>query len=61
MRLGTRSTAAVRETRGVVPEAGSAIRVLRSPAVQHGVLWVALGGFPLVGLSTIWRTELEDS
>ena len=39
MRLGTRSTAAVWEMHGVLPEAGNASRVLRSPAVQHGVLW----------------------
>lgn len=49
------------EMRGVVPEAGTAIRVLRSPAVQHGVLWVAIGGLLLVGLTSIWRTDQEDS
>lgn len=49
------------EMRGVVPEVGTAIRVLRSPAVQHGVLWVALGGLLLLGLASIWRTEEDGS
>ena len=49
------------QVRGVVPEAGNAIRVLRSPAVQHGVLWVALGGLLLLGLTSIWRTEEKGS
>jgi signal peptidase len=46
--------------KAVVPHVGSAIRVLRAPAVQHGVLWVALGGLILLGLSTIWGKRNED-
>jgi signal peptidase len=45
------------EVRAVVPELGSAIRFLRAPAVQHGILWVAFGGLLLVGLSMIWRKD----
>ncbi|GAB6987633.1 signal peptidase I [Nocardioides pyridinolyticus] len=48
------------EVRGVVPEAGTAIRVLRAPAVQHGVLWVALGGVILLGLTSIWGKGGDD-
>lgn len=43
-----------------VPEVGNAIRVLRAPAVQHGVVWVALGGLLLLGLSSIWGKKKEE-
>jgi signal peptidase len=42
------------ETRAVVPELGNAIRVLRTPVVQHGFLWAAFGGLLLLGLRLIW-------
>lgn len=48
------------EMRAVVPKLGFVIRVLRSPAVQHGIFWMAFGGMLLLGLSTIWRTDLDD-
>jgi signal peptidase I len=48
------------ELKAVVPELGTAIRVLRGPAVQHGIFWVALGGLLLLGLSTIWGKDPED-
>ena len=48
------------EMRAVVPKLGSAIRVLRSPAVQHGIFWVAFGGMLLLGLSTIWSKDQDD-
>jgi signal peptidase len=44
----------VYEVQTVVPKLGAAIRVLRAPVVQHGILWVALGGMLVLGLSTIW-------
>ena len=48
------------EMRAVVPELGTAIRVLRAPAVQHGVLWAALGGLILLGLISIWGKGRAD-
>ena len=49
------------EMRAVVPHLGTAVRVLRSPVVQHGVLWVGFGGLVLLGLSTIWgKDESEE-
>jgi signal peptidase I len=48
------------EMQAVVPEAGKAIRVLRAPAVQHGVLWAALGGLLLLGLISIWGKDRAD-
>ncbi len=49
------------EVRAVVPKIGSAIRVMRVPAVQHGVRWVALAALLLLGMSLIWsRDEEED-
>jgi len=42
------------EVRAVIPDLGSAIRTLRSPTVQHGVLWVAFAALLLLGLSLIW-------
>jgi signal peptidase len=48
------------EMRAVVPKLGSVIRVLRSPAVQHGIFWMAFGGMLVLGLSTIWRNDQDD-
>jgi signal peptidase len=48
------------EMKAVVPKLGSAIRVLRSPAFQHGIFWVALGGLLVVGVSTIWGKEPDE-
>jgi signal peptidase len=48
------------EMKAVVPKLGSAIRVLRAPAVQHGIFWVAFGGLLLLGLSTIWGKNPEN-
>ena len=45
------------QVEGVVPGAGTVIRALRTPIVQHGVLWVALAGFVGLGFSTIWAGE----
>ncbi|MEV7431726.1 signal peptidase I [Nocardioides sp. NPDC092400] len=49
----------VYEMQAVVPKLGSAIRALRSPAVQDGVRWVALAGALLLGFSLIW-SPAED-
>jgi signal peptidase len=49
------------EMKAVVPKLGSAIRVLRAPAVQHGILWIAFGGLLLLGLSTIWGKKSQVS
>jgi signal peptidase I len=48
------------EMKAVVPKLGAAIRLLRAPAVQHGIFWVALGRLLLLGLSTIWGKDPED-
>ena len=45
------------EVRAVVPELGTAIRVLRTPVVQHGVFWAALAGLLALGLTTVWRRD----
>jgi len=50
----------VYEVQTVVPKVGTAIRVLRAPVVQHGILWVALGGALVLGLSTIWGKKTDD-
>jgi signal peptidase len=47
------------EMQAVVPKLGTAIRLLRAPAVQHGLFWLALGGLLVLGLSTIWGMD-ED-
>jgi signal peptidase len=47
------------EERAVVPGLGNAIRMLRSPAVQHGVFWVAVAGLILLGLTLIWGSSDE--
>lgn len=44
----------------VVPKLGTAIKVMRSPAVQHGVFWIAFGGLLLLGMSIIWSSSDED-
>jgi signal peptidase len=51
----TTTSTTVWEVRAVVPKLGTAIRALRNPVIQHGVLWVALGGLLLLGLTLIWR------
>ncbi|QKE02039.1 signal peptidase I [Nocardioides marmotae] len=48
------------EMQAVVPKLGTVIRALRSPVVQDGVLWVALGGALLLGMSLIWSGDDED-
>jgi signal peptidase len=55
------STDTVYEVQTVVPKVGTAIRVLRAPVVQHGILWVALGGVMVLGLSAIWGKKPENS
>lgn len=45
------------QVKGVVPGLGTAIRALRSPIVQDGVLWIALAGSVGLGFSTIWSGE----
>jgi signal peptidase I len=49
------------EMKAVVPKLGSVIRVLRAPAIQHGIFWIAFGGLLLLGLSTIWGKKAEIS
>lgn len=48
------------EARAVVPKLGVAIRVLRTPVVQHGFLWAAFAGLLLLGLRIIWRSPGES-
>jgi len=48
------------EVQTVVPKLGSAIRFLRSDAIQHGIFWVAFGGLLLLGLSLIWGKGSGD-
>ncbi|WP_243060670.1 signal peptidase I [Nocardioides sp. SR21] len=55
------STDTVYEVQTVVPKVGTAIRVLRAPIVQDGILWVALGGVMVLGLSMIWGTKPDMS
>lgn len=54
------STDTVYEVQTVVPKVGAAIRVLRAPVVQNGILWVALGGAVVLGLSMIWGRSKDD-
>ncbi|MDN4161804.1 signal peptidase I [Nocardioides abyssi] len=49
------------EMQAVVPKLGTVIRTLRSPLVQDGVLWVALGGAILLGMSLIWSSDEDDT
>jgi signal peptidase len=55
------STDTVYEVQTVVPKVGTAIRVLRTPVVQHGILWIALGGVMVLGLSAIWGKKPDNS
>ena len=49
------------EEKVVVPGLGNAIRLLRSPAVQHGVFWIAILGLLLLGMTLIWGSpEASD-
>jgi len=48
------------EVQGVIPEVGTVIRALHHPFVSKGLLWVALGGMLLLGLSTIWSKNDSD-
>lgn len=45
----------------VIPHVGWAIRLLRSPAVQSGAMWTAIGGLVLLGLWQIWTSDSEGS
>jgi signal peptidase len=54
------NTDTVYEVQTVVPELGTAIRAFRAPVVQHGILWVALGGALVLGLSMIWGKKTDD-
>lgn len=45
-------------SQAVIPNLGTAIRVLRSPAIQHGVFWVSFGGLLLLGLTLIWGSPV---
>lgn len=47
------------ETKAVVPGLGNAIRILRTPVVQHGFLWAAFGGLLLLGLKLIWGSSAK--
>lgn len=57
------SSDTVYEVQTVVPKVGTAIRVLRAPVVQDGILWVALGGVMVLGLSMIWgkKPDMSDT
>lgn len=48
------------ESTAVIPKLGSAIRVLRSPAVQHGFFWISLVGLIYLGMSLIWGKAEDD-
>ena len=54
------STESIYEVQTVVPKVGAAIRVLRAPVVQDGILWLALGGVLVLGLSMIWGKRPAD-
>lgn len=54
------NTDTVYEVQTVVPKLGTVIRILRAPVVQHGILWVALGGALVLGLSMIWGKKTDD-
>jgi len=45
----------------VVPGVGTAIRALRTPAVRHGLFWLALGALVVLGSSLIWSRGEADS
>jgi signal peptidase len=48
------------QTKLVIPHLGSAIRALRTPPVQFGVMWGALGGFVLLALWRIWSPDGDE-
>jgi signal peptidase len=48
------------QTELVIPDLGTAVRALRTPPVQFGVMWVALGGFMLLGLWRIWSADGDE-
>jgi signal peptidase len=50
----------VYEVKAVIPHLGSAIRALRTPAVQGFALWGSLGAMVVIGLLTIWRKDPEN-
>lgn len=49
------------QTKAVVPYVGSWIRTLRTPIVQGGLFWGALGAFVLIALWRIWATEPKEA
>lgn len=49
------------EVVAVVPEAGTVIRTLRTPGVRHVLLWGALAGALLLGLSAIWGRDPDPA
>lgn len=57
--LATLEGGTVWEMQAVVPQVGAAIRVLRAPAVQEGVLGGAVAAVLLLGLSLIWSSDDE--
>ena len=48
------------QTKAVVPHVGSWIRALRTPLVQGGVFWGALGAFVLIALWRIWGPARDE-
>ncbi|GEP39579.1 hypothetical protein NPS01_32420 [Nocardioides psychrotolerans] len=48
------------EVQGVIPEIGTVIRALHHPFVSKGLLWVAIAGTLLLGLTTIWSKDEAD-
>lgn len=48
------------EARMVVPELGNAIRILRTPVVQHGFFWATFGGLLLLGFKVIWGSSVKS-
>jgi signal peptidase len=49
------------QTKVVIPNLGSAIRSLRSPGIQFGAMWIALGGLVVLGLWRIWAGDGDES
>jgi signal peptidase I len=49
------------QTKAVVPHLGEWIRMLRTPLVQGGVFWGALGAFVLIALWRIWATDPQEA
>ncbi len=48
------------QSTAVIPKLGTAIRMLRSPAVQHGFFWISLIGLIYLGMSLIWGSDEDD-